>query len=142
MLNWDEYVKQGVIRKTILNKGKIKALLQIANSRLKMISYIEINEENASVVFTNYYDSLREICEALALLNGYKIYLQEPIGLFLRDILKKNIFFMKFDRFRQLRNGINYYGRTIPLKEAKETIKDIKEMINKLKLEYLREFCN
>ena len=49
---------------------------------------------------------------------------------------------MKFDRFRQLRNGINYYGRTIPLKEAKETIKDIKEMINKLKLEYLREFCN
>ena len=73
MLNWDEYVKQGVIRKTILNKGKIKALLQIANSRLKMISYIEINEENASVVFTNYYDSLREICEALALLNGYKI---------------------------------------------------------------------
>ena len=42
--------------------------------------------------------------------------------------------------FRQLRNGVNYYGTPVPLEEAGQAIKDIREIINKLKLKYLKEF--
>lgn len=140
MLSWEEYIKQGIIRKTLVNKGTIKTLLQISDSRLDMISKIEANEQNASVLFTNYYDALRELCEALALSNGYKIYLHEAVGLFLREILKENIIFIRFDRFRQMRNGVNYYGTPVPLNEAVQAIKDIKDIISKLRTKYLKEF--
>jgi len=140
MLSWDEYVKKGVARKTTSNRGIIKSLIQMSDSRIAMISGISLNERNASVVFTNYYDSLREICEGIAILNGYKIYLHEAIALFIREILKENAIFMKFDRFRLMRNGVNYYGTPIPFNEASQSIEDIKQIIKQLKLKHLREF--
>lgn len=140
MLSWNEYVKQGIVRKTISNKGRIKALIAMADIRLKTISKITMDGQNASVIFTNYYDSVREVCEAIASLKGYKIYLHEAIGLFLREILKENALFVKFDKYRIMRNGVNYYGAPIPFEEALQCTKDIKGIINKLKLKYLKEF--
>ena len=40
---------------------------------------------------------------------------------------------MKFDRYRQLRNGINYYGRGIAKETAEKAIKEIPDIIKKLK---------
>jgi len=71
---------------------------------------------------------------------GYKIYFHEAIGLFLREILKEDVIFAKFDKFRIMRNGINYYGNTISLNEALQYIEDIKQIIDKMKLKYLKEF--
>lgn len=140
MLGWNEYINQGTVRKTISNKGKIKALIQISIDRIDTISEINLNEKNASVLFTNYYDVLREICEAIALLNGYKIYLHEAIGLFLREILNENHNFIKFDKFRVMRNGVNYYGKPVEFNEALQSIKDINQMVLELKSKYLKEF--
>ena len=140
MLSWSEYVKQGVIRKTVPNNGRIKALIIIADARINTISKVNMNKNNASIIFTNYYDSLREICEAITLSKGYKIYLHEAVGLFLREILKENVFFIKFDKYRIMRNGVNYYGTPIPLEEALQYIKEVKVIIDQLKLKYLKYF--
>ncbi len=140
MLSWDEYIKQGSIRKTFPNKGVIKSLIQTSDNRIKTFSEISLNEQNSSIIFSNYYDALREICESIALLNGYKIYFHEAIGLFLREILKEDAIFAKFDKFRIIRNGVNYYGNAISLNEALQYIDDIKRIIDKLKLKHLKEF--
>ncbi|MFH0836964.1 MAG: hypothetical protein V1870_02440 [Candidatus Aenigmatarchaeota archaeon] len=138
MLSWNEYVKKGSVRKIVVDKGVIKTLIEIADKRIKVISKLGISEENSSIVFTNYYDSLREICDAICLLNGYKIYSHEAIGLYLRDFLKEQAIFNKFDRFRILRNGVNYYGKTIPFEVAKQDIADIEKIIKELKTKYLK----
>ena len=140
MLSWNDYIKKGIVKKTFPNKGRIKTLIKIADNRIKLFSKIEIDEQIAPIIFTNYYDSLREICEALAISKGYKIYSHEAIGLFLREVLKEITIFMKFDRFRQLRNNIHYYGVLLSPTETKKAIKEIKEIISQLKLKYLKEF--
>jgi|SRR3989338_4538382 len=140
MRSWNDYVKDGTIRKTMPNKGRIKTLINMANVRIDVISKIKIDEQNASVIFTNYYDSLREICEAVALLNGYKIYFHEATGLFLKEILNEESFFARFDKYRTMRNGVHYYGTPVPFAESVQCINNMLEIIEKLKIKYLEEF--
>ena len=45
---------------------------------------------------------------------------------------------MKFDRLRKIRNKINYYGQLVSVEEAKENIKEIKEIIDSLTNKYLK----
>ena len=80
-----------------------------------------------------FYEGLREYCEAIGYLDGYKFLDHESIGFFIRDILKEQSLFKKFDRYRKLRNGINYYGEDIDIETLKEAITEIPEMIKELK---------
>tara|TARA_Y100000310_G_C20299585_1_gene631111 strand:- start:46 stop:471 length:426 start_codon:yes stop_codon:yes gene_type:complete len=139
MLSWKKYLKKGVVRKTSSDKNLIKSLIEIAEGGLKFFKDKEINEENAGIILKNYYDSLREICEAVAILKEYKIYQHEAITLFLKDILKEEEISFKFNRFRILRNSIHYYGKTISKKETLKAISDIKSIIKTLKFKYLKE---
>ena len=52
--------------------------------------------------------------------------------IFLRDILKEQSVSMKFDRYRRLRNGINYYGEDIDIETVKEAIIEIPKLIKEL----------
>jgi len=49
------------------------------------------------------------------------------LGELLKEIID-NFDFHSFDRFRYIRNGINYYGTKIDFKQGKEIIKKIFEM--------------
>lgn len=70
-------------------------------------------------------------------MKGYKIYSHEAFTPFIEDILKDKILSIKFDRLRKIRNGLNYYGKSIELKEAEEIIKDLKKLIAQIKHNYL-----
>lgn len=141
MLSWKEYVKNGTIRKTTINHSKIKALIKMSNNRIEVMSKLKpIDNDNAAIIFTNYYDSLREICEAISISKEYKIYSHEAIALFLKNILEEEAIFSKFNKFRLMRNGVNYYGKTVPLEEATSGVKEIKQLISKLISKYLKEF--
>ena len=65
-------------------------------------------------------------------MRGYKFLDHESVGYFLRDILKEQSVSMKFDRYRRLRNGINYYGEDINIETVKEAIIEIPEIVKKL----------
>ena len=75
---------------------------------------------------------MREYCEAIGYLNGYKFLDHESIGFFLRDRLKEGVVFNKFDRYRKLRNGINYYGDDVEIETVKEAISEIPKMVKEL----------
>ena len=74
----------------------------------------------------------------MAALDGYKVYAHEAFTYCLK---KKNeeAAAGKFDRFRLLRNKINYYGRIISVQEAKDAIESIKDSIDYLIKKYLGE---
>ena len=140
MLSWNEYLKKGIVRRMSLDKNIIISLVKTAKEGIEFFEKDAVTDKNARTLFKNYYDSLREICEAVALSKGYKIYQHEAITSFLKDTLNENIISLKFDRFRILRNGIHYYGKTITKEETLKFIQNIKEIIKILVQKYLKEY--
>lgn len=136
MLSWNEYLKKGIVKKSTPNFGLIKTLVGSAENRIKVISQIKLNEESCSVIFTNFYESLREICEALTILKGYKIYSHEALVLFMKKTLNEESIFYKFNKFRIMRNNLHYSGKKIDFNEGKKAISDIEQIITKLKSKY------
>ena len=51
---------------------------------------------------------------------------------FLKDILKEPSASAKFDRYRKLRNGINYYGEDLDIETVKEAIIEIPKLVKEL----------
>lgn len=142
MLSWKEYLKKGVVRKAYLDKELISSLIKTVNEGLNFFKNTVPNENNTSILFKNYYDFLREICEAIALSKEYKIYQHEAITIFLKEILKEEEISFKFDRCRILRNRVHYYGKTISKQETLKAVSDIKSIISKLKLKYLNGYLS
>lgn len=137
MLNWNEYIKKGLVKRTSPNNGEIKTLVETAENNIKIISRIKLNEESYMLIFKDFYDSLRSMCEAIALMKGYKIYSHEALGLFFKLILAEEAIFQKFNKFRIMRNNVQYYGKKIDYDESKVGIDEIKKMIDYLKKKYL-----
>lgn len=115
---------------------KSKALIKMSDNNFKTISKVHLNESTSSIIFTMLYECLRQILEAISLIEGYKIYSHEAYVAYLIKLNESSIS-EKFDRFRKLRNGVNYYGKPI-LKETTENAKqEITIIINDLVKKYL-----
>ena len=87
---------------------------------------------------SNYYDILRSVLEAISSIDGFKIYSHEAFTFFLKDKNELNVA-NKFDRYRQIRNKINYYGKEISIEETKENTQDIEKIIEYLIGKYMGE---
>jgi len=117
---------------------KSLALVKMAKRSTKFISTLKIDELSATIVFVNCYEALRQVVEAMSLEEGYKIFSHEAYTYYLKGKNEMSIS-EKFDRFRKLKNGANYYGKPIP-KEVAENAKDeIKKIIQILKEKYLKD---
>ncbi len=139
-MKWIGCLKGNKVRKSAPNPGLIKALIGMAGRRSRFLSTLKLTEENASFVFVEHYEVLREVLEALVCDAGFKSYSHECLGYFLRDILKEEALAARFDRFRMLRNGVNYYGEPIHPEEAKKAIKEIPEIADGIKQTYLKKY--
>jgi hypothetical protein len=106
-----------------------KMVKKVTANRLK------IDEITSSSVISLCYESLRELLEALALKKGFKIYNHECFTAFLKEIICSEDLSIAFDRFRLVRNSINYYGKDINPTDAKNLKKKIQELITKIKKE-------
>jgi hypothetical protein len=88
---------------------------------------------------TNHFDILRTVLEAVSVKRGYKIYEHEAFTYLLKEIGEGQIS-IRFDRYRKIRNRVNYYGEEVPIEKAREFINDIKKIIDYLLDKYLGEF--
>ena len=104
-----------------------------SEKKLSSAKLLEINETTAASIITLSYDSLRELLEALAIKNGYKIYNHECYVAFLNSIIGKKDLAKSFDSLRKLRNSINYYGQEISVNDTKTVFEDIANLIKKCK---------
>jgi hypothetical protein len=78
------------------------------------------------------YEALREYSEAIGYYHGYKFLDHESVGYFINDNLNDNFSYINFDRFRKLRNSINYYGEDIDISTINDAKKLIPRIIKKL----------
>lgn len=131
-MKFEDFIKKGLARRATKDIQLAKSLLKSAEQDLKFFHSIEINKISSRKIISNYYDSLRSLIEAVAAIEGYKIYSHEAFAYYLLERGQENIS-QKFDRFRKIRNAINYYGKEIMAEEAKEIVKEITPAINKVK---------
>ena len=135
-MRFADFIKKGLVRKTSKDKSLAKSLLQNSKRDIEFLDSLKINENSARKMMTNFYDILRSMLEAVSVIKGYKIYSHEAYIYFLKEI-RENLLAIKFDRFRKIRNSINYYGKDISIEETKENIYEMKKMINILIKKYL-----
>jgi len=139
-MTFDDFVKKGQVRRASEDRNLIKSLINKANEDIEFFNSLKIESKSARKLLSNYYDILRSVLEAIASATGYKIYSHEAFTYFLKEIKNENVISVKFDRFRKIRNSINYYGDDVSVDEAKKIIDEIKRMINLLIKKYLKDY--
>ncbi len=127
---------EGLIKITP-NKEKAQSILKMVETTIEMIKYIDIDKFSSNVV-KEYYDVIRELLSVILLLDGYKTY-GEGAHKNLIDYVRSN--YKEFDEYeinlidelRIKRNKIAYDGFFIENDYIKRKIKDISEVIKKIK---------
>src|SRR3989338_2126198 len=129
-MNFKDFINDGKVRKATPDRFMAESIIKNTFEDLKFLEQTKLTELSKRKLVTNYYDSL---------LKGYKIYSHEAFTPFLEEELKDKILSIKFDRFRKIRNGLNYYGKSIQLNEAKEIIEELKRVINEIKQKFIKK---
>jgi len=130
-LDLEDCFRKKLIRKVSINIKLILSLIEMAEKREENIKDTEISSKNVETYISVAYESLRMILEAICISKGYKVTNHVCIGELLnRELYKFSI--EDFNRFRYIRNGINYYGTTIELKRGEKIIQKILDMKNTL----------
>ena len=132
-MNFEFCLNEGKTKKVNPNKLRASSLFKSSIQAIETAKNISLNINSSKTILRELYEGLREYCEAIGYLHGYKFLNHESISYFIRDILKEQSIYKKFDRYRKLRNGINYYGEDIDLESIKEAIKEIPQLIKELK---------
>src|SRR3989344_6644612 len=131
-MNFENSLANGKAKKIVPNKIRALSIFKSSIQAIETAKTIQFNQITLKSIFRELYEGLREYCEAIGYLKGYKFLDDESIGYFLRDVIKEQSASKKFDRYRKLRNGINYYGEDIDIETVKEAIIEIPKLIKEL----------
>jgi len=132
-MNFEESLNQGCAKNVLINSIRAKSLFESSKQAIETAKLIPLSENTAKTVLRESYEGLRQLCEAIGYLYGYKFLSHEVITYFLSDILNEKTISNKFDRYRKLRNGINYYGNSIELETVSDALKEISRIVSELK---------
>lgn len=127
-MDWNECLKKSIAKEVSTDHYLIKSLINTSDKKHKSQEQLTLSETTAGSKVTLEYDALREVLEALAIKNGFKIYNHECYTHFLKEILKESEKGDEFDDLRKIRNSINYYAKEITTKDASNVIERIKKL--------------
>jgi len=139
-MDLDDCYRKNYIQKTRIDSELIKSLIEMSKIKEDTVNSAKINNANISAYVSMAYDSLREILEALCISKGYKVTSHLCLGELLK-ILIYHFDFNSFDRFRYIRNGINYYGTKVDFEQGNEIMRKMFEMRKEVVEKYLKNFC-
>ena len=112
------------------------SLIQSSSKKFQSQILLKLDNTTAGSKISLTYDALRELLEALAISKCYKIYNHECYTAFLKEILKESVMGDQFNKFRKIRNDINYYGKDISPEDTKYIIRDMVAFIETIKLKF------
>ena len=88
-MNFENSSVHGKVKKVMLNKIRASSLFKSSIQAIETARVIPLNQNTLKSILRELYEGLRECCEAIGYLRGYKFLDHESIGYFLRDILKE-----------------------------------------------------
>jgi len=134
------WLKSGIIRNRQRDAEKINSMIGSAEINARVTKNIKINEDTATLIFREMYESIRQLGDAKWWLLGYEPTNHEISMEALKDFdVKNKIKLNSLDRFKKIRHDINYRGFRATINQAEEII-DFwdecgKEIIKKLREE-------
>lgn len=128
MKDFEYFIQTKEVRKMSIDKALAKSLFIDMEERIKTSLMLDI-KRFPKIIFENFYDALRDFCDVLLALEGYKSYSHEASIAYLLKEGFDIAFVSELDQFRYKRNGSKYYGIKISVEDAES----IKEFYNKNK---------
>jgi len=137
---FEYYLNKNLVKKQYITKEEAISLIEKAIARLEYIKGQKITEENASFIFEDIYESIRESAQSLMALKGYKPYSHEVLISFVREFfnIPENLL-SDFDRYRILRNKCVYSAFRVSSIVCKDALKFLEVFLPKLKKEFEKE---
>jgi len=124
-MDWKECKDKKFIKEITQDTYLIDSLIKSSKKRFESSKRLKLDNITVSAKISLIYESIRELLEAFAIKKGFKIYNHECFCAFLDEICKDKVSSEEFNRFRKIRNQVNYYGRETSIEEAKIIIKDL-----------------
>jgi hypothetical protein len=138
-MDLEDCYNNGSIKITRVNPELIASLIEMSQIKEDTVNSATLNQRNISPYISMAYDSLRELLEALCISKGYKVTSHLCLGELLASQIP-DFDLNSFDRFRYVRNGINYYGTKVDFGQGKELIRKMFLMKNSLAKKHLSGF--
>lgn len=135
-MRFEDFIEEGSVHKATPDPQKAKALVNMASNNLRVVKQISLDDDSASLILSSAYESLRQVLEAMAHTQGYKVFSHLAYTSYLSEKGEEGAS-ATFDRLRKLRNGVNYYGKSVPKEVTKQALQDIELLCNKLQKKYL-----
>jgi len=130
-MKFEEYLKSGKVRRSRVQESLATSLIIAAREDYMHIRDTKITRESASFLFKNIYDCIHKMFESRLVVNGYKSYDHSAT---IQFVYENNLIDKRtaesMDKFRKLRNDIQYRGVNATADEAKN-IKETYLMINR-----------
>ena len=127
-------LKEGYVKEILVDKLRAQSLIKAAKEALLTANEISLNDYKYKSIIRELYEALRQYCEAIGYLQGYKFESHEVITHFLKEELNKENISLVFEKYRKIRNGVNYYGRDIPKETVEKALIEIPEVIKQLEV--------
>lgn len=117
-------LKARMLRPREKDKERISSLLKSAQINANAANKIPLEEENATIIYREIYESIRQLGDAGWWLLGFEPSNHEISLESLKFMnIKEKLKLSSLDRFRRIRNDANYRGFQVSMQQAKE-IKD------------------
>ena len=131
LMSWEE-CKQDFIRNVAVDSEKINSLVEMAKKRLKFIQSIKATEENASFLFDDYYEIIKELLIALMLKKGMRSKNHQCLFTFFAKEFDYDAEVNIIKQMNFLRNRLDYYGEPIEYAYFRENYKSFENIIDLL----------
>jgi hypothetical protein len=111
------------IRKRTPDIARAKSLVSSCEAIMKEIVKFTVTDDNATIVFRETYESIRQLGDARWWLMGYEPRDHEAsMRILMEEKIRNSAKLQKADRFRDIRNNSNYSGYRISKSVADEII--------------------
>lgn len=132
LMDWTE-CKDKFIRAVEIDEERITSIVETILSRMKFIESIKPANENASFIFENYYEVIKELLVALLLKKGMRSKNHQCLFTFFNKEYGYDAEVNLMLQMSYLRNRLDYYGEKINYEYLQQNKKQFMKIINLLK---------
>jgi broad specificity phosphatase PhoE len=133
-MNYGSWISKGALRMRQKDLEKIKSMINSAQVNAKVAGEIKINDNTATLIFREIYESIRQLGDAKTWILGYEPLNHEVSMEILKEFdIKDKVKLNSLDRIKKIRHDINYRGFRASIGQAKEIL----EFWNKCGVEIL-----
>ena len=122
-MNVEFWTKKGALRVRQKDIEKIKSMIKSAEVNAKVTKDIKINEDTATLIFREIYESIRQLGDAKLWDLGYEPLNHEVSAEILKEFnIINKVKLNSLDRFKKIRHDINYRGFRSSIEQAEEIL--------------------